>query len=61
MDESTRCAADMATPAPKDMSHYYSDVSMARKPSSMKAFYKYFAIPGIANFAGGTYEPKPAC
>jgi len=46
-----------AKPAPKDMSHHYSDVTKARKPSSMKKFYKFFDISGIGNFAGGLYTP----
>ncbi|KAI3324995.1 aromatic amino acid aminotransferase 1 [Xylariaceae sp. AK1471] len=55
MDQSIRCAAEMAMPKPdpKDMSHYYSDVTKARKPTAIKKFYKYFEIPGIGNFAGG--------
>jgi len=39
--------------APLDLSHYFSRVTAARQASSMKAFYKYFAIPGIGNLAGG--------
>lgn len=47
-----------ATPAieqqpPLDLTHYYSRVTKARKESDVKAFYKYFAIPGIGNLAGG--------
>lgn len=38
---------------PLDLSHYYSRVTKARKESNIKAFYKYFAIPGIGNLAGG--------
>ncbi|KAI0532502.1 pyridoxal phosphate-dependent transferase [Xylaria digitata] len=53
MSSSTHCGADMAKPAPKDMSHHYSDVTKARKASSLKKFYKFFQIPGIGNFAGG--------
>ncbi|KAI8630144.1 aromatic amino acid aminotransferase 1 [Xylariaceae sp. FL1651] len=53
MDESIHCDAAMAKPAPKDMSHHYSDVTKARKPSAMKMFYKFFFIPGVGNFAGG--------
>ncbi|KAI8952451.1 pyridoxal phosphate-dependent transferase [Xylaria longipes] len=54
MDRSIGCVADTAKPAPpKDMSHHYSDLTKARKPSSMKMFYKFFAIPGIGNLAGG--------
>ncbi|ORY71627.1 aromatic amino acid aminotransferase [Pseudomassariella vexata] len=43
----------MDKPEPKDMSHYYSDVTKARIPSKMKEYYKYFLIPGIGNLAGG--------
>jgi hypothetical protein len=58
MDRSIRCAADTAIekPAPKDMSHHFSDVTKARKPNEMKRFYKFFSIPGIGNLAGGTYS-----
>ncbi|KAL7625394.1 hypothetical protein AAE478_004613 [Parahypoxylon ruwenzoriense] len=45
--------ADLAKPAPKDMSHHFSDVTKARAPSKMKEFYKYFLIPNIGQFAGG--------
>jgi hypothetical protein len=41
---------------PKDFSYHYSRVTAARKESSVKAFYKYFMIPGIGNLAGGMYE-----
>ncbi|KAI9767004.1 MAG: hypothetical protein M1840_005963 [Geoglossum simile] len=40
-------------PLPLDLSHHFSRTSKARKESSIKDFYKYFAIPGIANLAGG--------
>ncbi|KAI1170307.1 pyridoxal phosphate-dependent transferase [Nemania sp. FL0916] len=53
MNRSTDSFADMAKPAPKDMSHHFSDVSMAREPNALKKFYRFFAIPGIGNFAGG--------
>lgn len=39
---------------PLDLTHHYSETSKQRIPSSIKAFYKYFQIPGIANLAGGT-------
>ncbi|TGJ85988.1 hypothetical protein E0Z10_g2739 [Xylaria hypoxylon] len=58
MDPSSNCAAEMAKPAPKDMSHHYSDLTRARKPNSMKLFYKLFTIPGIGNFAGGLPNPQ---
>jgi hypothetical protein len=38
---------------PLDLSHHFSRVTKARKESSIKEFYKYFAIPGIGNLAGG--------
>lgn len=44
----------MAKPRPKDMSHHFSDVSLARIPSKMKEYYKYFLIPGIGQLAGGS-------
>ncbi|KAI3335040.1 pyridoxal phosphate-dependent transferase [Ustulina deusta] len=53
MDRSIQCDADMAKPAPTDLSHHYSDLTRARKPNSLKTLYKLFAIPGIGNFAGG--------
>lgn len=40
-------------PAPVDLSHHYSVSTKARQASSIKNFYKYFRIPGIANLAGG--------
>ncbi|KAI0810497.1 aromatic amino acid aminotransferase 1 [Xylaria sp. FL0064] len=45
--------AEAARPVPKDMSHHYSDLTKARKPNSLKKFYKLFAIPGMGNLAGG--------
>ncbi|GAP84130.1 putative aromatic amino acid aminotransferase [Rosellinia necatrix] len=53
MDRSIAYHADTEKPAPKDMSHHYSDLTRARKPSSIKAFYKFFTIPNIGNLAGG--------
>ena len=43
----------VAAKEPKDLSHYYSRVTNKRTESSIKEFYKYFAIPGIGNLAGG--------
>lgn len=40
-------------PKPKDLSHHLSRVTRARDASSIKAFYKYFQIPGIGQLAGG--------
>lgn len=45
---------------PLDLSHHYSRVTKARQESNIKAFYKYFAIPGIGNLAGGMYRNFPA-
>ncbi|KAK2623771.1 hypothetical protein QTJ16_006952 [Diplocarpon rosae] len=38
---------------PLDLSHHFSRVTLARDESSVKKFYQYFKIPGIANLAGG--------
>ena len=52
-------ATNVTSPKPpKDISHYLSRTSRNRKPSQIKAFYKYFLIPGIGNLAGGGYSPK---
>lgn len=40
-------------PPPKDLSHHLSRSAKARNASSIKQFYKYFAIPGIGQLAGG--------
>ena len=40
-------------PEPKDLSHHLSRATKARQASSIKSFYKYFAIPGIGQVAGG--------
>lgn len=40
-------------PPPKDLSHLLSRSTKARTASSIKQFYKYFAIPGIGQLAGG--------
>ncbi|KAF2859734.1 PLP-dependent transferase [Piedraia hortae CBS 480.64] len=40
-------------PAPKNLNHHLSRNTLRRQPSSMKQFYKYFAIPGIGQLAGG--------
>ncbi|KAL1852849.1 hypothetical protein Daus18300_012013 [Diaporthe australafricana] len=53
---STTAAGSAATadkPKPKDFSHYYSVTTAHRVPSAMKAYYKFFQIPGIGNLAGG--------
>lgn len=38
---------------PRDFSRYYSCATRKREGSNVKQFYKYFAIPGIHNLAGG--------
>ncbi|KAI9667180.1 MAG: hypothetical protein M1831_001357 [Alyxoria varia] len=40
-------------PKPKDLSHLLSKTTLNRQASSIKAFYKYFSIPGIGQLAGG--------
>ena len=40
---------------PADLSHHYSRVTRKRVASKIKDFYKYFAIPGIGNLAGGVF------
>ena len=47
--------ADSGLAPPKDFSAYISRISKNRVPSKMKAFYKYFLIPGIGNLAGGKW------
>lgn len=51
--ESSIGSVDMSRPRPKDMSHHFSDVSLARAPNKMKEYYKFFLIPGIGQLAGG--------
>ena len=43
---------------PVDLSHHYSRITKNRNVSSIKDFYKYFAIPGIGNLAGGVLVPN---
>ncbi|KAF7716409.1 Uncharacterized protein PECH_005300 [Penicillium ucsense] len=50
--------APTPSPQPLDLSHHFSYAARNRAPSSIKEFYKYFAIPGIANFAGGLPHPS---
>lgn len=45
--------ASDSRPPPKDLSHHLSRATKARGASSIKAFYKYFMIPGIGQLAGG--------
>ena len=53
-------------PPPLDLSHHWSQVANHRTMSSMKRFYKYFQIPGVANLAAGAslllsilHKPSP--
>lgn len=48
-------ATNMEMAAPRDLSHLYSRATKHRVASEMKKFYKYFAIPGIGNLAGGRF------
>lgn len=63
MESSSTTAAGSAgmasKPKPKDFSHYYSVTTAHRIPSAMKAYYKFFQIPGIGNLAGGKHSPLP--
>jgi hypothetical protein len=43
---------------PLDFSHHFSRVTKARQQSSIKDFYKFFQIPGIANLAGGKSQSR---
>jgi hypothetical protein len=43
-------------PDPIDLSHHLSRSTRARQASSIKQFYKYFTIPGIAQLAGGMLQ-----
>ncbi|KAF2496786.1 aromatic amino acid aminotransferas-like protein [Lophium mytilinum] len=45
--------ASVALPDPVDLTHHLSRSTKAREASSVKSFYKYFAIPGIGQLAGG--------
>ncbi|CAI6299116.1 unnamed protein product [Periconia digitata] len=45
-------------PDPVDLSHHLSRSTRARQASAIKGFYKYFAIPGISQIAGGTPNPS---
>src|SRR6478735_268490 len=44
-------------PEPVDLSHHLSRSTKAREASAIKRFYKYFAIPGISQLAGGMFTP----
>ncbi|KAH7135130.1 aromatic amino acid aminotransferase 1 [Dendryphion nanum] len=45
-------------PEPLDLSHHLSRSTKAREASSIKQFYKYFQIPGIAQLAGGLPDDR---
>ncbi|KAJ6782236.1 hypothetical protein PWT90_09225 [Aphanocladium album] len=40
-------------PLPQDLGHHFSEVTKRRTPSSIKEFYRFFAIPNIGNLGGG--------
>ncbi|OAA54223.1 aromatic amino acid aminotransferase 1 [Cordyceps fumosorosea ARSEF 2679] len=40
-------------PPPQDLSHHFSKITKRRTPSSIKEFYRFFAIPNIGNLGGG--------
>lgn len=42
-----------------DLSHHYSYTTKNRLASFVKSYYKYYQIPGLANFAGGTAPQNP--
>ncbi|CAI4210338.1 unnamed protein product [Parascedosporium putredinis] len=39
--------------SPRDLGHLFSKTAVNRKPSAIKQYYKFFAIPGVGNLAGG--------
>ena len=41
------------TSNPIDLTKHLSKITISRNESKLKGFYKYFAIPGIGNLAGG--------
>lgn len=49
------CLENGSKPTPLDLSHHLSVVTQRRLPSAVKEYYKYFQIPGIGNFAGGSF------
>lgn len=40
-------------PEPKDLSHYFSELTKARVPSDLKKYYDIFSREGMGNLAGG--------
>jgi DNA-binding transcriptional MocR family regulator len=53
MASSSPSATSEELPKPKDLWHHLSKGTQNRATSNIKAFYKYFAIPGIGQLAGG--------
>jgi DNA-binding transcriptional MocR family regulator len=53
VESSGREGAIDSRPPPTDLAHHLSRTTKNRNASSMKAFYKYFSIPGISQLAGG--------
>lgn len=49
----------VTAPHPMDLSHHYSYTTKNRLASFVKSYYKYYQIPGLANFAGGTAPQHP--
>lgn len=45
-------------PEPIDLSHHLTRTTLNREASSVKQFYKFFTIPGIAQLAGGLPNDK---
>ena len=59
LDDVLRLRDSPAAPPPVDLSQHYSESTKLRVPSKMKEYYKFFAIPGIGNLAGGTsHQPR---
>lgn len=48
------CSVSGLKPKAADLSHHLSEVTKRRLPSTVKDYYRFFQIPGIGNFAGGT-------
>ena len=51
MESATTIGKELAPP--EDLSRHFSRVTNHRIASKIKQFYKYFAIPGIGQLAGG--------
>jgi DNA-binding transcriptional MocR family regulator len=50
-------ASSAPLPEPVDLTHHLSRTTKNRVQSNVKAFYKYFMIPGIGQLAGGLPNP----